>query len=200
VCGGGGGASNQAQQMEQQRQASIAKNVADINTAFGGREGQYDDFVTARRAQYGDELGRQQKVATRQNKFALARSGLTGGSAAVDTGKKLADEFNLGTINAENRASGELAGLKSADENSRNQMIALAQSGASIGNGAAQTAAGLRANIESARANSVPDALGSVFGQSADIYKQMQEQAAIRKGLRYSSLYAQPNSGYGGNQ
>lgn len=200
MCGGGGGASNQAQEMERTRQASIAKNVSDINSAFAGREGQYADFASARRKQYGDELGRQQKDAARNTKFALARSGLTGGSANVDAGKKLADDFNLGTITAENKTSGELAGLKAADENSRNQMIALAQSGASIGNGAAQTAAGLRANIESARAGSVAEGLGNVFGSAQEAYRGMQEQAAIRRGLRYSSLYAQPNQGYGGGR
>lgn len=200
MCGGGGGAQDQAKGMEQQRQAAIAKTVGDINTAFSGREGQYKDFITARRAQYGDELARQQKQAVKQNKFALARNGLTGGSVQVDTGKKLADDLNLGTIAAENKAGGELASLKAADENSRNQMISLAQSGASIGNGSAQTASALRANIESARAGSVPDTLGKVFGDTADIYKQMSEQAAIRKGLRYSSLYANPNQGYGGGQ
>lgn len=198
--GGGGQAQGQAQQMEQQRQATIAKNVKDINSAYAGREGQYSDFSTARRKQYGDELGRQQTDATRNNKFALARSGLTGGSAAVDTGKKLADELNLGTLNAENKVSGETAALRSADENSRNQMIALANSGASIGNGAAQTASSLRANIQGAQAGNVAEGLGSVFGGTADIYKQMQEQAAIRRGLKYSSLYAQPNQGYGGSQ
>lgn len=198
MCGGGGKASGQAQEMERQRQATVAANVKDINSAFAGRESQYDDFIGARRKQYGDELSRQQKIAARNTKFALARGGLTGGSAAVDAGKKLADELNTGTLTAENKASGELANLKSADENSRNQMIALAQSGASIGNGAAQTAAGLRANIESARSGSVAEGLGSVFGGAADAYKTMQEQAAIRRGLRYSSLYGQPQS-YGGS-
>lgn len=195
MCGGGGNASNQAEEMERQRQATIAKNVEDINSAFSGREGQYADFIGARRKQYGDELGRQQKTAARNTKFALARGGLTGGSASVDAGKRLAEELNLGTLAAENKASGELAALKSADENSRNQMIALAQSGASIGSGASQTAASLRANIDSARTANVAEGLGNVFGGAADAYKTMQEQSAIRKGLRYSSLYAQPNQG-----
>lgn len=195
---GAGGGNKQVEAQKQQeaaRQTAISKNVTDINSAYAGREGQYNDFGAALRKQYGTELARQQGNTSRNLKFSLARNGQTGGSVAVDAGKKLGEEFNTGTLNAEHKTSGAVADLRAKDEASRLQMISLAQSGSDIGNAASQTASALRASLEGAKADNTASGLGDIFGGTADIYKSMQEASQIRKGLRYSSLYANAGTG-----
>jgi hypothetical protein len=179
---------------EAARQKRISQNVTDINKAYAGRESQYGAFTAALRKQYGTDLGRQQTAASRNLKFNLARGGLTGGSVAVDTGRNLAREGAQATLTAESRAKAAEADLRSRDEQSRLSMISLAQSGNDIGNAAMQTGNALRANIQNAQATGQTQGLGELFGGTAATYKAMQEAAAMRKGLKYSEIYANPFS------
>lgn len=181
-----------AAEMEAARQARISGNVADINKAYAGRGAQYDQYLTAVRKQLGDQLTRQQTDTSRNLKFGLARNGLTGGSAAVDSGKTLADEFSRGAIGVESKAQGAKASLQAADEASRNSLIGLAQAGGDIGDAAGQTASLLNANIGTARASDAANTLGDVFGGTAATYKSMQEAANLRRGLKDSAVYANP--------
>lgn len=192
MCGGGDDAAKEAQKAENERQARISGNVTDINAAFRGREPQYADFTNALRENYNSELNRQRTNATRQSKFSLARSGLTGGSAAIDTGRTLNREAQQGVLQAEREVQGKAAQLRGQDETSRLSMISLAQSGSDIGNAASQTANALRANIEGARNTNVAEGLGDVFGGTADIYRKQQEAAARRRGLKDANVYANP--------
>lgn len=194
MCFGGddGKAARKAEQMEVDRQKRIGRNVADINSAFRGREPQYADFAAALREQYNNALTRMRTDNVRQGKFALARSGLTGGSAAIDLGREQAREAQEGVLTAEREVQGKVAGLRGQDEASRLSMISLAQSGSDIGNAASQTANALRSNIEGAKNVNVVDSLGNVFGGTADIYRKSQEAAARRRGLKEATVYANP--------
>lgn len=183
-------AAAQAAQMEAERQATISKNVAGINSAFAGREGQYTDFENALRESLGAKLGQQRDVATRQNKFALARNGLTGGSAAIDAGRTLARENQEGVLNVEHQAQAGAAGLRSADEDTRARLISLAQSGSDIGNAAAQSASMLRANLGTAQNSANVNNLGDMFGGTAQTYRNMQDAAERRRGLQDATTYA----------
>lgn len=187
--GGGGDAAKQAQEQENQRKAMVGSNVAAIDKAYAGREGQYTDFGGALRTQYGQELKRQQAEADRQSRFSLARGGLTGGSTAIDAGKELAREASLGTLNAERQAQKGVAGLRGADEASRLQLISLAQSGTDIGNAGVMSASALKSNIGNAQATNAADTLGDIFGGTAAVYKKQQDAAARRRGLSDSQIY-----------
>lgn len=201
MCGSSNRAARAAEQAERERQARVGANVESINRAFAGREGQYADFLDALRSYYTSDLNRQQQDASRQLKFALARSGLTGGSQAAYAGKELAREANRGAITAEQRAQNALASLRAQDEQSRLAMISLAQSGQNIGDAATQTANALRANINAAQSEGLASGLGDVFGNTAATYKAMKEAAALRRGLKDSEIYASPftrGSGAGG--
>src|ERR1700740_3316319 len=102
MCMGGSDKATQAaQQQETDRQNKINANIASINGAFSNRAPEYANFKTALQQQYQTELNRQQAIAGRNNKFALARSGLTGGSAAVDAGRLLGQEEAQGTVTAQ---------------------------------------------------------------------------------------------------
>lgn len=200
--GGGNKAAAAAQQQEAERQARISGTVANINSAFAGREGQYSAIQDTVRQSLGKQLAKQQGDAARQLKFSLARGGLTGGSVAADTGKNLADEFNTATIGVEQKAQGAGADLRARDEASRLSMIGLAQSGNDVGNAAAQTASMLNANIGAAKADNAVNTLGDVFGGSASTYKKMQEAAALRRGIKDADPYAaiSRTGGFGGKQ
>ncbi len=200
--GGGGDAAAAAQAQEAKRQAQIAQSVSSVNSAFKNRGTQYSDYAGALQKQYETELGRQQGIAGRNQKFALARSGLTGGSAAVDAGKLLSQDMQKGTLNAQQQVQGATAKLQASDEATRQQMISLAQGGGDIGDAAIQTANGLRANIGNAQSTNAAQGLGNVFGDVATNYTNMNTAAALRRGIyagqAKSALYGGTSAGLGG--
>ncbi len=181
-------AERRAAQVEADRQKRISGNVANINSAFSGRQPQYDALGAALRERFNTDLARQRADATRQSKFSLARGGLSGGSAAVDAGRLLKREGQEGVLQAERQARAGVADLQAKDEQARTQLISLAQSGNDIGDAAAQTSQMLRANL--AGANSLQNGLGEVFGNTAKTYRAQQDAAARRRGLSEASTYA----------
>lgn len=188
--GGGDKATKRAEQAEAARQAQISGNVGSINAAFRGREPQYADVGNALRSRLNTELAQKRGEASRQTKFALAKSGLTGGSAAIDAGRRLTREGQEGTLGVERMARAGEADLRAKDEASRLQLISLAQSGSDIGNAGQQAASMLRSNIDSAKNANLVNGLGDVFGSSANAYKRAQDAAARRRGLSEASTYA----------
>lgn len=183
-------ATKRAEQAEAARQAQISGNVQAINRAFAGREPQYAQFSQALRDRLNTQFNQQRALATRQNKFALAKAGLTGGSAAVDAGRRLSREAQEGAINVERQAQGAAADLRSRDEQTRQQMIALAQSGTDVGNPGQQTANMLSANLGSAQNIDLANRLGDVFGGTATAYRNAMDAAARRRGLTEAQTYA----------
>jgi hypothetical protein len=180
-----------AERMEAERQARITKNVGNINSAFAGRGAQYKRFSDALRSRFTGELTRQHADAGRNLKFELAGAGLTGGSVAADSGRDLARQMTEGTISSESKVNAAEADLRSRDEQTRSQMIAMAQAGGDIGNASAQTASMLRGNIGAAEGTNTANALGDMFGRTRN----------IRRGLKQSEIYASPftrGSGAGG--
>lgn len=194
MCGGGGNASAAAQAQEAQRQANISENVNQIDSAFAGRAPQYQQYLNATRNLYQTELGRQQGVASRNLKFALARSGLTGSSVAADQGNELGREMAQGSIQAEQKAQSGLADLESKDNAERLQLISLAQSGADIGNSATQSADALRANLGAAMNGSTANALGDIFGGVTQSVNNFNNAAATRRGVNNSNQYLYGNT------
>jgi hypothetical protein len=188
--GGGDKAAKKAEQAEQARQSQISSNVAGINRAFAGREPQYAQLGAALRERLNQDLALKRGEATRQTKFALARGGLTGGSAQRDAGKILNREAAEGAINAERMAQKGVADLRAQDEGTRMQMISLAQSGGDIGNAASQAASSLQANLQGARNANMNQGLGDVFGNTAMAYRNQQDAAARRRGLNEATVYA----------
>lgn len=197
--GGSNNATNAELQQENARQATISSNVQGINSAFANRGQEYAQYQGALQDQYQTELNRQQSIAARNNKFALARGGLTGGSAAVDAGTLLSQDMQKGTLAAQQQVQGATAKLQSADEATREQMISLAQSGGDIGNAATQTANNLQANIGNAQNTNAAAGLGNVFGDVAQNYTNMNTAAALRSGIyagaAKSALYGSGTSG-----
>lgn len=195
MCGGGDkNAAKRAEAEEARRKAQVASSTSAIDRAFAGRTSQLDDFVNALREDFTVEAQRQKVDADRNLKFSLARGGLTGGSAAADTGTRLGEEFQKGLLSGERLSQGSLADLISADEQSRQNLIALAQGGASVTGSAKNAANALQANIAGAKSRGGIEGLGDIFGDTRGLFVQQQEAAERRRGLRESELFADPFS------
>lgn len=195
MCGGGGsGVAKRAERAEIERKRDVRRATSAIDSAFAGRGTQLDDFVAALREQFGAEAGRQKTLADRQLKFSLARGGLTGGSAAADTGTELGEEFQRGILKGERLSQSALADLKSADEASRARLVQLAQGGASVTSSATNAARALSSNIEGVRSTSGIESLGDIFGDVRSLFVEQQEAAERRRGLKESEVFAAPFS------
>jgi len=187
-------ATRQAAAQEAERQAEIARGTDLIDQAFAARQPQYDDFVSALREHYTADAERQKEIADRQLRFSMARGGLTGGSAQVDANTELGREFSEGILGAERQAQVGLADLMAKDDASRMNLLALVQSGADATTAAQQAGTAMRSNIQGAKAGGLAQGLGDIFGGTANLYKQQQEAAARRRGLKEAEIYANPFS------
>ena len=195
MCGGGDSkASDAAQKREDDRQAEITRSTSAIDRAFGGRGAQQQEFVEALREFLTGDVRRQQKVATRRSKFSLARSGLSGGSQAVDQGRTLAEQFTEGLIKAERGSQCGLADLKAQDEQSRLQLLGLAQTGLKAGTAASRASEAIQSNLAGASARGLQGNIGDVFGKTANLFRAQEEAAARRKGLSEAEVFADPFS------
>lgn len=201
MSGGNNNAAEEASRQEKARQAAISQSVGRINQVFDdpSREGQIDDFYDATRQFYTNDLNRQKKTTDRNVKFAMARNGQTGGSVAIDTNRRVGEEFLRGTVEADRRAQAAAADLRAQDEQSRLNLIAMAQSGLDTTTGAAQSVSAMRNNLQSGRATATAQGLGDVFGSFASMYQRSQDEAAKRRAQQYlyNALY-QPGFGQGG--
>lgn len=190
-----------AAQAEGLRQSNIGRAIGQINQIYDNprRGAEIDDFLAASRSFYRQNLDREKATQDRSLRFALARSGLTGGSTAVDQNRLLGEQYQRGVLAADSQAQADAQALRSADEQSRMNLISLAQSGADLTGGAGRAAQAMRANLAGASGQRKADALGDVFGGLANFYDQSRQQAAERRGNRdiYNLLYA-PGFGQGG--
>jgi hypothetical protein len=175
---------NAAERLERERQAKAAATSARINAAYDapGRQSQYDDFLNAVRQNYTEDATRQKAVADRGLKFATARSGLSGGSADVDSRRTAGEEFQRGILQAEDRAQGALGDLKGADEQSRLQLLQMAQSGLDATTAASRANAAISSGAQSALADQKAKGLGDIFGSTIKTVNTQQEAAAQRRG------------------
>lgn len=192
MCGGGGSDATDKQiALEQERQARIDNAVGTVNSIYdaGSRQKSYADFLAALRSQYTTDANEQKLKADRQLKFALARSGLTGGSAAVDLNRVAGQEYNKGLVTAENKAQSGLAALKSQDENARASLISQVQAGLGATDAAARAQAGTATALQAAQSDALSGGLGDIFGTTAKSYKDMLDAANKRKELLAASGY-----------
>jgi len=195
MCGGGNtDASDAAQAREDERQAEIERSTSAIDQAFGNRGAQQQEFVNSLREFLTGDVRRQQKVAGRRSKFGLARSGLTGGSQAVDQGRTLAEEFTEGLMKAERGAQSGLANLKGQDEQARLQLLSLAQTGLKSGTAAARASEAIRSNLAGATATGLQSDIGDVFGKTANLFRAQEEAAERRRGVKEAEVFADPFS------
>lgn len=198
-----GGSSNSAQRAaeaaERERQAQIRGSVGRINEAFDNpnRQREIGDYLGATRQFYMNDLNRQKGETDRNLKFAMARSGQTGGKVAIDSAARVGQDYSRGVIESDRRAQSAAADLRSQDESSRLGLIQMAQSGLDATTGSSRALSALQSNLQAGRATSTAQGLGDAFGTFANLFKRSQEAAAARRGEKYvySTLYGQGGGG-----
>lgn len=167
------------------------------------RDALYDQQKQAVTDMNTRDVNKQYAQAERQNRFGLARSGLLGGSADVDSNALLQDKTNQGLIQASALGDQAAADLKTADERSKQNLISMAQSG--IDTGTAQTMAlhNLDATAQTAAANRGAATIGNLFGDLGQAYLLNQQATGARAGVnntqqQYPNL-ATAGKGYSGS-
>lgn len=176
-------ATEAAAEADANRTAGIKNAVQQITQAYTspGRKAQYDAYGKNLQDYYTGQVNEQEGVNAKNLKFALARSGLTGGSAAVDGNKQLQKDYTKGLLQASQVAQAGKSALEQADINSKNQMISLAQQGNYTGAIPQQILTAQSAALGSAQNFQNVQNLGDLFKGTGDIYRAEQTAAANRK-------------------
>ena len=198
--GGNDKAQREAQEQERARQQEIQQTSRSIEAAFGSpeRQQQYEDFYSATRDLGMADLNQQKAIADRQSKFALARGGLTGGSRAIDLGAQLGREYTDGLLTVDQRALAAKSDLMDADQQAKNNLLALTQSGLDMTTAQQNATAAMQANLQSAEATRLAGGIGDMFGTASDFYKKSEEERIRRQAEQNygQSLYS-PYYSYG---
>lgn len=116
------------------------------------------------------DIDQQYAEAERANRFGLARSGLLGGSADVDSNALLQRKTNDGLIKAGGIADGAAADLRMQDERSRQNLINMAQSGIDTGTVTNMALNDMSANSQAAQSARTGATIGSLFGDLGQAY------------------------------
>lgn len=202
--GGGGDASGEARRAEEERQRQVADTQRRIESIFSTpqREQDINQFLEATRGYYRTDADRQQADASRGLRFALARSGTTGGSYDADTNARLYETYQRGLLEADRRAQAAAQGLRTADQEAKQRLFGLAQSGLDATTATQQATQALRNTLGQAAVDAREGTLGNLFSSFGDIYKSSLEQQEQKKAQKdiYGTLYAptQYGSGYKG--
>ncbi|MGH8173940.1 MAG: hypothetical protein ACREPX_12425 [Rhodanobacteraceae bacterium] len=205
--GGGSGSSDRAQReadaAEAERQQQIAASTGAINAIYNDpkRQAQYDKLTSDTQKFYLTDLDKQKATNDRKLKFALARNGTIGGSVQTDQSRHLGEDYMRGVVEASRRAQSAGADLRSADEQSRMQLIGMASAGLDATTASGQATRSLQNDLLSSQAGATAGGLGDMFGDLSDIYRKSEDQKALRAGQKYAyNTTYQPIYGYGGGQ
>lgn len=200
---GGESAQDRAERLEAERQAQIRRTSSEIERIYGSpeRQQQYRDLYGSTRDLGLLDLNQQKTDADRNAKFALARGGLTGGSRAVDVGARLGREYTDGLLDVDRRAQASMADLMAADQQSKNNLLALTQSGLDLTTATQNAASAMAANLQSGQATRLAGGLGDIFGTAADLKKSSDEERIRRQAeQRYGQQLYSPWFSYGGGR
>jgi len=186
-------AANSAAAANADTQAQIQNSVQQIQNAYSNpnRQSQYTAYGNNLQNYYTGQVNNQEAINARNLKFAMARSGLTGGSASVDSNTQLQKDYTQGLLQATQAATAGVNSLKQADLNSENQLISQAQAGGGVGVIPGQIAATQAANLAQGQNYANSNAVNNLFTGTMGIYNQEQQAAALRKSQQspFGSLY-----------
>ena len=151
------------------------------------------------------DVNRQAADAERINRFALARNGLLGGSADVDSGFEINRMTNEGLMKAGGIADQAAADLRMSDERTRGNLISMAQSGIDTGTAQQMALSGLAANAEAAKGSAAAATVGDLFSGLVGAYMGNMYNNAYKAGLdksrtqQFTPGLGGVQSSYGGN-
>jgi len=196
--GTGNKAADAANAANAQQQQQIQQSVQQINSAYSSpaRQQQYDTYGQNLNNYYTGQVNDQQAINARNLKFAMARSGQTGGSVATDSNTQLGKDYSKALLQASQQAQAGKAALEQSDIQSKNQLIGLAQQGNFTGTIPQQIATANSASLDAAKNYGNANSLGNLFAGTGQIWQNEQTAAANRKAQQapVGSLYG--NSGW----
>lgn len=183
IGGSNNSAANAANAAQAQRTNSINGAVSQIQNAYNSpsRQQQYQTYGTNLNNYYTNQVKEQQAQNARQLTFAMARSGLSGGSEAADANTQLQKDYTQGLLQASQAAQGGQAALQQSDVNSENQLIGLAEQGDYTGALPSEITAAQQTALNGAQNYGTANALNNLFTGTASIYQNEQTAAANRR-------------------
>ncbi|MDR1311565.1 MAG: hypothetical protein LBK01_06820 [Burkholderiaceae bacterium] len=192
----GGSSSSYYEQVEQERQQRIAEATNAINGIFdsANRQTLYDEQRQAVTDLNAKSAMEQYEDAQKANKFALARSGLLGGSADVDSNANLEQRLNEGLVKAVGLGDSASANLQKADESTKSALLSMAQSGIDTGTAQSMALNNLNANYQSALGANAGSALSGLFADMSAAYLNNQMNKALQTGYSLGYNNWQPLS------
>lgn len=199
--GTGNGAANAANAANTQQQQQIQQAVQQIGSAYSSpsRQAQYASYGQNLNNYYTGQVNTQEATNARNLKFAEARSGLTGGSASADANTQLQKDYSTALLQASQQSQAGQAALEQSDTQAKNQLIGLAQQGNFTGTIPTQVAQAQSASLGAAQNYGNANALGTLFGNTANIWQNEQTAAANRKAQQspIGSIYGSSSGGSG---
>ncbi len=190
------GGSNKAYKLEQQRMANMQQAIDTINSIFddADRQSLYDEHNQAVYDLNKDKLDEQYADSVRSNRFALARNGLIGGSADIDSNADLQDRYAKGLVQAEALGQNAAAELQASDESAKSNLIGLAESGLDSASAAQQATSSLAANYNKALGQQGAATINDFFNDMSQLYLTNKLGQAVQNNP-YAALYR--NNDYG---
>lgn len=195
LTGGGGAATPTDTTADDQRR--LQEGTDAINNLFGGRDDAfyksnvYDPAYTLQKAGIDD----QRTKAQRQINFGLARQGLSGGSADVDTNAEEGRTYTNALTQASQQAQSQADSARSSDESTRLNMLGQIRSGLDQQSATEATRGALQTNIDSAKNNTSFNAVNNYLGTIAPITNQFAQNAANRRGTQQGAAWFGQNYG-----
>ncbi len=218
--GGGGGGDGGAAERQAQQEARKAEARAAINRMFGigdtsdaeiaaaqsGRDQAYDRVRSSVLDFNKNKLDTDREPAARNLKFALLRTGNSGGGLDVDQNNLLQRKYDEGLLNATNAADAASLGARSSDEESRLNLLSRIDAGMDQGSAIAGANNQLRNSADAAISNAKGQSLGNAFDNAGLLYQTSQVGAGNSDAAAlYNRLFRNggigagtPISGYSG--
>lgn len=148
------------------------KNLAERNKLYG-------TIRTDAEARLLDTLGKDRTRAERDVRFQLARQGLMGGSADIDQGRELLENFQEGSLEARNASTASSNAARASDENTRVNLINSIRSGMAESDAVSAAYAGLQNNATTARDNALATNIGNFFDDISILRSRQQYQDGV---------------------
>jgi hypothetical protein len=210
--GGGDGGAAAARAAEAARQARIAGNIDAVKGMFfnpgtndptQARLDSFNDIESRVRNRFTPDFEQDIGDARRELKFALSRRNLLGSSGQVDAESRLDDRIAEGQRAISERVASARSGKESFDQNLMNNLLGQAQSDVSRSSLLGGLGASLSANSDRAISGANQQAIGNIFGDVGNLFKEINDQRAVQAGLNNAGLFASqrtnPTSIYSNN-
>lgn len=181
-----------------------AESLPDTDAAAAGAqmEAERGQVSDATRGYYSDQLSRSFAAAERNNRFNLARQGLQGGSADIDSNTNLETDKNLGLTRIDQAARAAAAALDTQREQERLNAVNLVNAGAGE-DAVASAQAGLKTSLANISNQNRANIFSDLFAGGADAFASQNQAAALANmGALYNQrlAYFYPGTGTGGGR